>query len=363
MTKKDKKSKQEERKSIIERLIGSILSDEDSTDLKKLKRLLDMDVREAAKLMSVKDARYLVETYYDLQKFRIAMEGQIRSVISDDISPDLEQPKGLTVYVCAQIKLLENQVKNSLGAYAAEFCVGKWLQSICGVGPVLSAGFLTTFDIRRHLLEVKDLETGNVSIHPESRVVRDKIKKGKLELISEKYEPRHTAGAFWKFAGLDPTVKWEKGKIRPWNARAKVLCFKLGESFVKVQNNDSDIYGKLLIKRKQLELEKNELGDFTDQAAAKLEAFKIGKNTDAYRAYSDGKLPPAHIHSRARRWVVKLFLSHLHHQMYLDYFEKTPPVPFVFSECFNGGVHTHYIQPTELPKTGKSLAELYNQSL
>jgi hypothetical protein len=33
-----------------------------------------------------------------------------------------------------------------------------------------------------------------------------------------------TAGHIWRYAGLDPTVRWNKGEKRPWNAGLKVLC-------------------------------------------------------------------------------------------------------------------------------------------
>src|SRR6185437_10902883 len=49
---------------------------------------------------------------------------------------------------------------------------------------------------------------------------------------------------------------------RPWNARVKVLCWKIGESFVKVKANENDFYGKLYEKRKLMEQLKNERGDF-----------------------------------------------------------------------------------------------------
>ena len=60
---------------------------------------------------------------------------------------------------------------------------------------------------------------------------------------------------------------------------------------------------------------------------AKLEKYKIGKTTDAYKAYSVGKLPPAHIHARAKRYAVKMFISHLHEIWYEVELGKPAPVP------------------------------------
>ena len=170
-----------------------------------------------------------------------------------------------------------------------------------GVGPVIAAGLLAHIDIHK----------------------------------------AKTAGALWKYAGLDPSAQWKKGQKRPWNAALKVLCWKLGESFVKVSGNKNDVYGKIYKQRKELEAQRNESGEFAEQAKAKLEKFNIGKTTDAYKAYSIGKLPPAHIHARATRFAVKLFLSHLQEVWWKHEFHTDPPAPYAM--VHQG--HAHKIEP------------------
>jgi hypothetical protein len=191
----------------------------------------------------------------------------------------------------------------ALDSYSANHPVGKRMRTVTGVGPVISAGLLAHIDITR----------------------------------------APTAGAIWRYAGLDPTSEWKKGQKRPHNASLKTLCWKLGESFVKVCNNKDAVYGKLYQERKEAEIVQNEAGAFADQAAAKLEKFNIGKTTDAYKAYSVGKLPPAHIHARAKRVAVKMFLSHLHEVWYEIEFGKKAPVPYVFE--FADKEHVHKIEP------------------
>jgi hypothetical protein len=39
-------------------------------------------------------------------------------------------------------------------------------------------------------------------------------------------------------------------------------------------------------------------------------------------------LPPAHVHARARRWVVKLFLSHFHAEWFQKHYGKPAPLPY-----------------------------------
>lgn len=53
-------------------------------------------------------------------------------------------------------------------------------------------------------------------------------------------------------------------------------------------------------------------------------------------------LPPAHIHARARRYAVKMFLSHLHHVQTVDYFGKLPPLPYAFEQMPTED-HRHFV--------------------
>jgi hypothetical protein len=175
--------------------------------------------------------------------------------------------------------------------------------SIVGIGPVIAAGLLCNIDINRC----------------------------------------PTAGSLWKFAGLDGTPKRpEKGVKRGFSASFKVLtAFKLGESFVKVQNHPEDVYGKVYAARKLLEQERNSSGLYAEQASHVLATRKIGKETDAFKHYSAGRLPPAQIHARARRYAVKLFLSHLHEVWYWHEFGEVAPKPYAFEHLG----HAHIITP------------------
>jgi hypothetical protein len=274
---------------------------------------LSKDLRTAARQLGRKGARNLTDYYYQIQKFRTMAANEVRASADDE-------PNGVVNWVFENMRRMEDDIKKALGEFAATYNVGQWLQSITGIGPVLSAGFLAHLDIT--------------------------IAK--------------TAAHFWRFAGLDPTVKWEKKTKRPWNARLKVLCFKAEDCFVKFQNHKEDHYGKLYVQRKAREQERNEQGLFADQAKGILEAKRFRDDTEAKKAYLQGKLPPAHVHMRAMRWTVKIFLSHLHHVMYVDYFGAEPPVPYSFEKC--QGDHRHFIPVPNWPFTGdgeslKAMAE------
>jgi hypothetical protein len=134
-------------------------------------------------------------------------------------------------------------------------------------------------------------------------------------------------------------VEWKKGQKRPWNARLKRLCWLIGECFVKVSNNPNDFYGHLYRQRKAYETQKNESGEYAEQARLRLEKFRIGRDTEAYKYYSAGLLPPAHIHERAKRWTVKLFLSAYHEVAYFVHYGVLPPLPYPIVHLG----HVHYL--------------------
>lgn len=277
-------------------------------------RRMSKDIQEAAALMGTKEARFLVDIYYQFQHYRIATAAQLRSCG--------EEPNRALSWAFEEHQRVENGIRGALHRFAKRYNVGQWMMSLCGIGPVISAGLLAELDV-------------------------SKCK---------------TAGHFWRFAGVDPTMTWEKGEKRPWNARLKTLvCFKLGECFVKVQNNDKDVYGKIYRARKDLETNRNDMMAFRDQAAAGAERVK--KSTEAYKFYSIGKLPPGHLHARARRYAVKIFMSHLHHVMHVDYFGTDPPIPYVMEHV--DGDHRHFIEIPNWPfeGDGKPLKELLDKDL
>lgn len=258
---------------------------------------MSRDIRAAAASLSDTEARYFVDTYYQHQEARIREQHRIRQ------QEQSGEPHATLVWLKEQYSILEQQIKGALSRYAEAHPVGRWAQQIPGIGPVIAAGLLANIDITRC----------------------------------------PTAGSIWKFAGLDGTPKkLEKGVKRTWSTPFKTLCaYKIGESFVKVKGNPNDIYGKFYESRKKYEQEKNEAGEYAEQARMKLENFRIGKETEAYKWYSQGKLPPAHIHARARRYAVKIFLSHLHEVWYWHAFGQPAPRPYAIAHLG----HAHDIKP------------------
>ena len=255
---------------------------------------LSKDTAAASVTLGDAEARFLVDTYYDMQDQRIRDNNKVRALSEAD------EPHDVLRWLAAQSTTLENQIKRALTKYAESDPRGAWPISVIGIGPIITAGLMSHIDITK----------------------------------------APTVGHIWRFAGLDPTQTWDKGQKRPWNARLKVVCWKAGESFVKVSGNEDAFYGRIYVQRKELEMSRNEAGMFADQAAAVLAKRRIGKDTDAYAAYSVGKLPPAHVHARAKRYAVKLFLAHLHDAWYHLAFNKAPPLPYAIEHLG----HAHMIE-------------------
>lgn len=282
---------------------------------------LTRDLRKASTTMTASQARYLVDSYYMMQDQRIRAGNQTRALNESG------EPHEVVTWLSEQSLVLENSVKSALKAYAEHNPVGQWSMSIKGVGPVISAGLLAHIDLEPWRCRQSDAKKSCRPDDPHDGCGFEKVE---------------TVGHIWRFAGLDPSVQWGKGKKRPWNAQLKTLCWKIGESFVKVSGYDDAFYGKIYVQRKEQEQARNDAGELADQAAKALETKNIGKSTEAYKHYSSGKLPPAHIHARAKRYAVKLFLSHWHEIAYREKYGTAPPLPYPIAQLG----HAHMI-PTQ----------------
>ena len=286
---------------------------------------LNKDLKEGASLLSREEARYLVDLYYQVQDIR-------KRAASQGLQQGgANEPHALVSWLFDQFRILENDVKKALGAYANSKTAGRWAQSIHGIGPVISAGLLAHIDVNPwKCYAPKGTDRCSKDAPHQELGCEEKI-------IA-------TAGGVWRFAGLDPTVKWDKGAKRPWNARLKRLSWIIGDCFVKVHNSEKDIYGHVYKERKMLEVSRNEAGNFSAQAEASLKDRNI-KDKGLKECYESGRLPDGRIELRARRYAVKLFLSHYHHVAYEDHFGKAPPSPYIIEH----GGHSHFIAPPNWP--------------
>lgn len=264
----------------------------------EVERRLDKDLVRKSGTMDRFQAGALVDYYYRIQEHRIALGNQKNGVIR------MEDDSLLIDYYYGQIATVEKSIIPALETYARAHQVGEWSLSQLGIGPILAAGLLAHIDINK----------------------------------------APTAGHIWRFAGLDPTSKWNKGEKRPWNAELKTICWKIGQSFMKVSGKDDAFYGKLYLQDKERRLAKNEAGDYAELAARTL-TEKNFKDKATRETYESGKLPQGRILAQAQRYATKIFLSHWHEVAYQTMLGERPPKPYIIEH----GGHAHYIPPHNWP--------------
>lgn len=288
---------------------------------------LEKDVKKAAATLGRNEARVLVDTYYQLQDFRIASTNQVRSILKAQEETS-EEPHETLAFFGDQFKTLEKQIQSALDHYSSSLALGVWAREHIGIGPVIAAGLLAHIDVTK----------------------------------------APSASSVWRFAGYAPGQKKQKGVKRDWNADLKVLCWKMGDSFVKFSGREDCFYGKLYRNRKEFELIRDAQvqGPFkTKEGLPALEAVEIagwwfqgGNSTAAAETlattnfqdkatierYQSGKLPDGRLDMRARRYAVKRFLLHYWEAAYWLQYGTEPPHPYVQEHL--GHVH---MEPCPIP--------------
>lgn len=262
----------------------TILDNDHGVDGSLVIQKINKDLRNAAKLMTTAEARFLVDTYYMIQNMRIRQGNQEKAL------EKMGEPHEFITYSAANALILEEQIKAALNLFTKHNPMALWPRSITGIGPVICAGLIAYLDVTRS----------------------------------------SSAGGFWNYAGLNPDAKWEKGQKRPWNAELKRLCWLLGESFVKVKSRESDFYGKIYDARKVYEEAKNERGDYAEQAR-NIRATRKFQDAKTIERLESGKLLQAHIHARCKRYAVKIFLSHLYEVMHRIHYGTPGPIPYAIA--------------------------------
>ena len=193
-------------------------------------KILHRDLVTAAATMSTEEARFLVDLYYSWQDDRKASDSQVEQMP--------KEPHGVLAWLADQSGDLEKQIVRALDSYIdARTPIGPWLKAHYGIGPVISAGLLAHIDITKC----------------------------------------PTVGHIWRFAGLDPTVKWLPKTKRPWNASLKTLSWKIGQSFMKFSGKEECSYGAAYKARKEYEVERNERGDNAEAAARALNGEDVSQ--------------------------------------------------------------------------------------
>jgi hypothetical protein len=289
------------------------------------------------------ELRMLVANYYQAQQMRKAMDMQMRH-LGD------RQPHYISTYAATAFADIEEQIAKAFTKILTTK-PAQWLNAQRGIGPVISAGLLAHIDITKAPTAGRIWRFAGLdpTLRWISRDAADKIVSETLKKQGVKTPDVETVGLTCGHTSHKPenilaratrdhdgkpckmTVKTLAAALarRPYNAELKQLTWHAGQCFMKQSNDPDCFYGQLYRSRKAFEIARNERGDNAERA----KTFKV--SSGATKAVKDKlkneQLPDFNIDARARRYAVKIFLSHLHAVLYFDHFKKAPPKPFPIS--------------------------------
>lgn len=258
-------------------------------------------------LENIRELRFLVESYYDLQKLRIETGNRLYQLIGKDKLQDARFV-GLTS-TFKRLKELEKGVSSLIKSEVKTLPIwNMWLKDVKGIGHILTAGLYSWICGQKHTAKCIKKREKYFAKKAKGAKKRKTRFECKCPIIAIGRFPY--VSSLWKYCGLDvvggKAPKRTKGKKITWNPRMKTLCWKIGESFVKTR----DFY------RTQY---------------------------DNFRDAEDTKHPDLsklHRYNRAKRKTVKLFLSHLFSNWYgLEGLEAPKPYGLAVLD------HKHEIKP------------------
>jgi hypothetical protein len=346
---------QEEKQQELD--IDTALGEKIKLDKTTIELLKNTDISKA-------EMRALIDSYYQTQNKRIAVQGQIRA-IEQGVDTNTVGFAAILNWNLRSLLNEEDGIKKALQVAVERSNVGQWVSKVMGLGPVLSATCLAYFDIDRSSCAGSFIQYAG--LNDNNRPWLGKVKSedivnkvvGKSKEITNEHLVEISEITGWKTSYLiNKSLSFSKAKtpkitkenlikacsMVPHNKELKTQCWKIGQQFIKLRNNPKSLYGRLLTERLTEEIAKNDAGLYTEQAEHIITTMNFDKTTDTYKCYAEGKLPKGHLMARAQRWATKIFVCHLYEEMYWDKYKSEPPK--FYSLVFLG--HTHPILP-EVP--------------
>jgi len=251
-------------------------------------------------ITDIKNLSVVVTCYWDIQKTRIGVENRLRTI--DD--PILHSALGA-------LEDAEKSLKKSITTRNKKQGIWNWwLKDVRGVGEVFSAQLISLIHGQVHTPECTEKRDAYFAKKDKDEDKRAESYECDCPILGMERFPN--VSSLWKYAGMDvrdgKAPKRAKGQKITWNPRLRSVCYNIGKSFVMV--GKGGVYRAFYDKVKAEEVEKHP------------------------------ELTKGHIDARARRKVVKLFLSHLFAKWYeMEGLEA--PMPYIHTV----GGHTNYIPP------------------
>ena len=334
------------------------------------------DLKGSARMLNRQQARWLVDSYYQVQDVRKRARNQVKA------AEKTGEPHDLLEWWFKMSDILENALRLALGEFAASYRAGQWLQSIHGIGPVLSAALLTSFDVRvapnpSNFWRYAGCDPTFIW-HGDKKAtaIVAKVWPEGEKKVSEKTLHAAALESGWSVETLRKLLRHhddnrsglKKALSRcPYNKELKMICLgRMGDTIVKCRNNPKDFYGVYYDEHRASIEERNNRGEFEQYAKGRLENGNWNKGTEAYKAYAKGRLPNGQMYRRSVRWMVKLLISHLHYVMYDDLHGQPPERPYAFyTGDGRSSRHTHFIPPPGWPSQefdGRGMEDLFKSN-
>lgn len=365
---------------MIEEVEEANVDEEDAAETKIVSNGIEFETLDVVKLSAaqkrsfteiptIQEARFLTDIYYQTQSKRIVLQNQLRA-LKQGFDSETEDSNGtknrsFLEWYLYNTETMENEIKKALAIFSDSNYIARWAKSVKGIGPTIA----TCLSANLKLIEDEHgsctMSAGNwwsycglndnrrpwIGAKKSQKLVEELLKEhdGVLDnqFVFDLSERTGWRMSHYEKMALRDDGTWDKQKLIsatamiPYNKDMKVLCYKIGHSFMLNKNKDDSLYGKILKEREEVENYRNNRGDYADQAAKALSEKNYKKGTIAYKHYSQGKLPPAHIAARCRRYATKLFISHLFEAAYYNRYGKQAPNPYVLQ--YLG--HKDYIPP------------------
>ena len=290
--------------------------------------------------------RNLVEFYYDTQDFRLASANRLRQVSYDGI--DVGTADAFKAKLDPDsLKHYEHTVRDFLKYRLKDVPIYKELEDIKGIGPIIAAAIISWFEVHPHWSACFGVKQAN-----------GKVKKCKKYKWENKYTPGaqpcpHTKwidpchpSSWWKYAGLSVVgnevvdgilqgghaIRREKGVQTGYNPKVKTLAWKIARSLLMAGNEK---YTAIYENRKRYEAKMH----CTDHVCT---VEECGIQEDGARRCPhthhcgdrECGAPIGHIDTRAKRYMVKMFLADV--WLMWRRFEGLPVTPTWAAERMHG---------------------------
>ena len=316
--------------------------------------VLSKEILSGADSMTKIHARRLTDTYYMYQHERLSKEAQVKE------AKKAKEPTTVIEHFRDAAALHEIQAGKLLERFAKQSQAGRWALSQKGVGGVITAGLLGNIYMAEavspsHMISHAGLNPNQQWGKGEERPFNVKLKTltafkmGECFVKVQGREDAFYGDLFTQFkdqelerndfgdnvaraeADAKAPFKGADGKMRNgiYGPKTKAwgwvnACYPAGACAELADISELPLPDEIMI------LEGKKFTEARNAWRAKVRIETLARLKGAPGS-GQAMLPPAQVHARARRRVVKVFLQHFWEELFVEYYNQTPPEPYVFA--------------------------------